>query len=360
MKQVLTTQGSSLLAVLIVGMVISSLAMVTFMSTSDSFEKVTLRKKGSSAFQIAEAGKEHALAELRAGTREPQPDSLIPFYNNKSLGNGFYTVQCSANVRAGTTDDVDSVWIFSQGVLNEQTASLTVLCSYIKNVTHISPSFSAAITAKSKVHVTGTIVIDGMDWDADGSAIVDTMGVPGIKTCGVVDQQGNSKIGGKGYLPQKDAMPPIIDTNVSPLGYPSTPEEALGLPPGALDEYKTTTLPPFPFYGIVYYVCAGTFNCPDFKGSTGIFICHNSSTTATIGNMNGTFRGIIIADQVNLLNADADIVGAIITLSDVESANNFGNGSASVKYSSEMINKIKNIDIKLGNPAVTVASWLQE
>jgi hypothetical protein len=58
------------------------------------------------------------------------------------------------------------------------------------------------------------------------------------------------------------------------------------------------------------------------------------------GNFNAqnTFKGVIIADQINAINGGQTVIGAVITLSTI-SVNQFGAGTAQIYYSSEAVKK---------------------
>ena len=135
------------------------------------------------------------------------------------------------------------------------------------------------------------------------------------------------------------ANPATIEQNAS--NRYTTPEAALGLSSGSLDQYKTSTPPSLPMSGIVYYT-GDLWNAPDFgdedNPSTGILIVHNSGSTATLKNMHGYFKGLIIADDLVHINGDAVVIGGIILQK--STGNTVGNGSAEVKFSSSVLQNL--------------------
>jgi hypothetical protein len=306
-----------------------------------------------SAFNIAEAGKEHALAKFRSGLVVPVAGSGHILFSNQPFDHGSYTVTYAANAAR------DTIRIRSTGTIGTHTSIIDVTCKISFMRTPIDPQIDAAVTALSEVTVTGNISIDGRDWNPTGDTLIDSTGVWGVKSSHGVNVDGSSRIGGKGFAPTKAVTSDIVKENAPAAGYPTNPEEALGLPAGMLDPYKTTSLPSFPFHGIVYYTPTGSFNCPKFKGSTGIFICHNASRTATMKNIDGDFTGLIISDRIDHVNANASIIGAVRTLSPSAGTNAFGNGNATIKYSSRVIADLINSFSFVTDTTYEVVSWKQ-
>jgi len=168
-------------------------------------------------------------------------------------------------------------------------------------------------------------------------------GTYGVSTSGEFNPGGNAKVGGNGIAPDK---PPPIGTFqefADPL--PSTPEEILGLQPGDLDAFKTTTAPTLPMHGGIVYMTenagSDTWESPDFgesgDPSWGIIIFHNSSTTATIRNLHGHFNGIIITDKLIHITGRAIIHGSVLIM---EGNTNVGNGTAELYYSTHAIENV--------------------
>ncbi|MGD9201003.1 MAG: hypothetical protein PVI26_05540 [Chitinispirillia bacterium] len=352
--------GSALLLIMVVGILIVFAAMSTFTSSTFTMAKTSQRKLAVSAFNIAEAGKEHAIAALNADLNLAVPFSRDSILKNIAMGDGTpgsYTVLCSTNALK------DSIWITSVGSIFDNSTEIDVICIPGMVAKQINPTINAAITTRSSFSSNGAIVIDGRNWDHISHTIVDG-GISGVRYNGVLDQTGNSRIGGNGNEPIKNAFPPIVDPNGS--GNPTTPEEVLGLDPGDLDDYIIDTIPsgPLNFENKILYISppAGDeiWINPDFGGSTGILIFHNEGRTAQLKNIHGDFKGIIIADQIVHINANALIYGAIFTLSPVEGGNTFGNGNSDIRYSQSLIELlIQFIEVGKGEGLQEV-SWKQK
>lgn len=345
-------KGSALMIVLMIGILIAALAGVSIFVSNNSFDRVNNRKKKSSVFNIAEAGKEHALALLRSGEFIAEPSVVKSVFKDCKFAKGKYSVTCHAN------KTIDTVKIISIGTLGSESATITIIAIRKRTFASLNPKIESAVTTRSSVTELGNIIIDGRNWSLDGTTLLGD-GVYGIKTCGDLTQSGNALVGGNGGAPIKDAGNPIIEIFANKENYPETPEDVLGLPAGSLEKYKTKSLPSMPFTGIVYYECDGKFNSPNFQGSRGVFICHNESRSATISNVDGSFTGVLIADRVDHINSKTTIIGAVVTLSEVEGTNAFGNGNAHIKYSSAVLSNVINPITVAIDSTYDVISWKQ-
>ena len=293
---------------------------------------VNINGARNKAFYLAEAGVDKKLTELRVNNLNP---------TSSTLGGGSYSAtyctstsnpSCSSNriVSVGTTDGISK--------------TLTVVVKKL-----LPKGVRGAISANGDVALNGSIIVDGRNYNENGTAIVDS-GTYGISSGGTVNQGGSSKIGGNGIAPAKPANPVTIEENATDNIF-TTPEEVLGLDPGSLDQYKTSTPPSSSFNGIVYLTTDWTSNVnfgDASHPSTGILIVHNSSGNALLKNLHGTFKGIIIADDLVHINGDAELIGGVVLQK--SSGNTVGNGSAWVKYSTEAMSKY-------GSLNYSIVSW---
>ncbi|MGD9201002.1 MAG: hypothetical protein PVI26_05535 [Chitinispirillia bacterium] len=349
--------GSVILLLMIVGFLLVFTAMSTFTSSNFSIRKVSQRKSSVSAFNIAEAGKEHAIARINSDPRLPSPLRCDTILRNVGLDKGSYTVSCSTNVLK------DSLWLRSVGSIKSNSTTIAVTCIPKLIPLNINPSINAAVMVRSSITVSGNTEIDGRNWCHIGDTVIDG-GISGICYNGTLTQTGNSTIGGQGVAPMKKASPPIIDPNG--LSNPTTPEEALGLLPGDLEFYIIDSIPsgPMDFENRIVYISprAGDeiFLEPDFGGSSGIFIFHNESRTATLKNIKGYFNGIIIADRLDHINDSTRIYGAVITLSSTEGGNAFGNGDSDIRFSRKVLQLVDQL-VQIGKlERIRVVAWKQE
>lgn len=344
-------RGSVLLSVFFIGTTIMVLIMLTFKMTQATTESVEERKDDLNAFNIAESGKEIALADLRSGKFNPEADSTIVFYTKFPFGSGYFSVTCEGS------HTLDTIKIVSIGVHGDQKVIIEALCELSFNTISVNCNVEAAVTARASVKTLGNVTIDGRDWDTSGTTIIGT-GIKGVKTLQDVDQGGASKIGGDSNAPAKKVSDPAIIEEFASSA-PATPEEALGLPAGILDTYKSDTLPTLPFDGICYYSPSGGVKAPDLTGSRGIFICHNDSYSAVLRNFHGDFKGLIICDNFDKFNGNASVLGAVIALSNSTEENTFSNGTADIMYSSGILADLGAISVQVGGANYDVVSWRQ-
>lgn len=277
---------------------------------------ITMDQSRNNAFYLAEAGLDHKLQELRMGNQNP--------LSSISFGNGVYSASYNAATRQ----------IVATGTANGISRTLIAVVARTT-----PPGARAAITALSDVALSGNITIDGRNHNGLGNLTGDP-GTYGVSSNGTVTQGGSSQIGGNGFAPATPANPAAVEQNATANTY-QTPEEVLGLRPGTLDQYRTSTPPVTPFHGIVY-LTANLWNSPDFgeaeEPSTGILIVHNGTGTAVLKNVHGHFNGIIITDSLIHINGTAVINGAVVLQR--QSGNNIGNGAAQVNYSSEILSNL--------------------
>ncbi len=192
----------------------------------------------------------------------------------------------------------------------------------------------AAVAISGIASTNGSVIVDGREHDSDGN-LTGAPGVYGISTSSsTFNQGGNSKVGGNGIAPAKPANPASYEVNAPALS--TTPEGILGLDSGALDSYQTTTPPSGPFNGILYLT--SSWDGVNLEGSSGILICHNSAGTAYLKNIHGTFKGLIISDDIIHINGDSKIIGAVYGMK--TGGVTLGNGSGEVKFSTQVLSSL--------------------
>jgi hypothetical protein len=358
------SDGYILIALLIIGVLVCTIALITFTSMRNSLKSAGSKRVNTCAFNIAEAGKEHALAQLRGKIVVPIADSSIGILNNVQFGKetclGAYTVRCSSNTAK------NKLWLRSQGGAGNQSVKIEVVCNRYSIISKLAFKPEGAVNARAVVQTTGNITIDGRDWDSSGSATVGN-GVYGVSTCRTFENdKGASSVGGNGNAPPaKGEAANSVKQFADSVNFPKTPEEVLGVAPGFLDPYIVNTLPPLPFHGIVYLNTSAniSFNSNNLAGSSGILIVHDSSNhsgtgTGTMDGVHGDFKGIIIADRFNQLNSNGNMYGAIVALSQISLKDIFGNGTPKVRYSSQVLQNLLNyVDQTTLKYYIDVDSW---
>ncbi|MDX1699892.1 MAG: hypothetical protein R3250_04695 [Melioribacteraceae bacterium] len=258
-----------------------------------------------------------------------------------------------------TVDSENYIKINSRASYFGSTKSVSVLVNPVSNPGFHPPALKAAVSTNNPIKTLGTLTVDGREHDKNGNLLT-TGGTLGIWTTSSFQRKGSSTIGGTDddgddYAPAKKYDEDIVETNQSYSGgYPTTPDSILGgtangFPPGKLksiaqsgkngSQYSTNPATiKTPLKGVTYVELppGGSWISANITGS-GILIVHNSSLDAVIKNLNvGTFKGILIADDIDKIHTD--IIGGVIGLSpSPPSGNCIGNGSGNILYSSEAI-----------------------
>jgi hypothetical protein len=238
------------------------------------------------------------------------------------------------------------------------------ITAYSEKYPFIPPSFKGAITANNPVLTNGNIKIDGRNHTALGNVIAKT-GSYAVWTTGSFTQKGTSDLGGTNlgidYVPSNPANPKVIMENqLWPGGYPNSPDEVMGgsergFKEGTLktiaqsgingSQYVTdpTSLSGNPLSGITYLELPTNFPHNDWEDiditGSGVLIVHNSAKNALMKNLlTGTFKGIIIVDDIIHIQGSATVIGTIIVLTPAPAGGNcVGNSDGKVLYSTEAI-----------------------
>lgn len=249
----------------------------------------------------------------------------------------------------------------------------------------------AAVTAEGSVSTLGNIRIDGRDWNEAGTSIVGP-GVFGISSMSTIVSSGSSTIGGNGFapsiLPNPLAIQPLAlwrdlvdndgdgrldeeqwngvdddgdgeideDTN----DYPENPDLMLNLPTGSLkavaqaqgtyfatqaayEAFRTANGGNLPG-GKVYYLEFNQWQPANLSSTMNatpsILVHHNSAGNAQMKNVHHAFKGLVMADLVQHINGDFLLVGAFMSFSNKAYGNTYGNGNATIKYSSAVLGSL--------------------
>ena len=342
-----------MLFVIVISIIATVIIGSVFLTSRYTIKKGSKRREIVDALNIAEAGKEKILACLRNRDLRPRPgqtDSTV--YSNHPFSNGSYTVSYSTNARN------DTITIISIGKTDEDSAVIKVIA--LLTTFNWKGWIKGAVTSPNEISSLGNIVIDGRDHDTTGALdALSPFSTYGVSSGGTVSAGGSSLMGGGTTPPQDTAVDGLnVEMNADTTGFPRTPEEVLGLPPGTLDSLASSTCPTPPFSGITYV----TKGCNDYTGS-GVLICHNTDGDASLGNFHAydTFKGLIIADENSHFNDSGFVIGAVIMLGREVGGNTFGNGDLKILYSSLMIEQaIKEAYDEINRRwAIPVVSWRQ-
>jgi hypothetical protein len=318
-----------------------------------------------------------------ADRRNPAPTD--PTNNGVFIGwnipysNGAYHILVKDNAddtdpsRSPLVDADDKVVVVVTATLRDGTQR-RIESTIFYNYQPLAMTGLAAILTNSDTDVTGNITVDGRDWDINGSAVVGG-GVYGVMSSASITTGGSSGVGGNGLPPlPRGAAPGSLDPNHSfPTGYPPGPDAAVNARTGTLKSMAQasgtyfTTQAAYDHYialnggvvpgGQVIYLEATTsppFNLGrSMNNQPSIIVVHNSTSTASIKNVHGDFKGVLFADQIDHVNAGTNILGMIQTFSDVPYGNALGNGNSTVKFSSAVLRNLPSS----GPGACTMLDW---
>ncbi|MGE5680535.1 MAG: hypothetical protein ACM34K_06590 [Bacillota bacterium] len=314
-----------------------------------------------SASNIAQSGANLALRQLAE-----DPAWRTGFTDKPMLGGKCTVTVTDINYKGNPAIKITSAGLTDYSAegfaSNSPKITDTTVCYIIKGF--IPAAVKAAITANNNVETKGNLQVDGRDHRSDGtlltsSKVLNITGTLAVWTTKDLDQGGSSDLGGTSswtdYAPSRPGSPLVYKTYQTwPGGYPSTPDgilggESAGYTEGTLksiaksksggSQYVTNPAAlSLPLKGVTYVELESdeTWQSMNLTGS-GILIVHNAACDAKIKNLNsGTFTGLLIADDI--VHVHNNIVGAVICLTQNPSEGNcIGNGSGTVKYSSEAV-----------------------
>ncbi|HEX3018720.1 MAG TPA: hypothetical protein VHP36_00385 [Chitinispirillaceae bacterium] len=152
-------QGSALIAVLVIGIIGFIISTIMFRSTKTSINRTADRRVDVILLNIAEAGKEHALAFLKSGQINLTPNTRTQIVQNSNFNGGTYTVSCSS------TTVLDTLWLYSEAKYERKKKSIETA------YTIIWASSPSAAYDKS-IAVGGSITWSGTGWLNAGKGLV--------------------------------------------------------------------------------------------------------------------------------------------------------------------------------------------
>ena len=389
-------QGTILLIAL--GLVFSlSAACTLYLSASNSarrtsaFEHDLLRSRRAS-----EEGIYRSIDELR----------LITDGDSNGMGNITFVGQDSREIIVGLEPlGGDLYRVRSRGQHPLAAYTTDALIQVIPS-DPLSLDARAAITARGPVTTTGSIMVDGRDWAADGSGLVGP-GTFGISTTYNVTRMGSSTIGGNGSAPAKTTNPAIIEEfanwangidedgdgatdeeawdNIDNDGdglidedtnsFPETPDAAFKIPEGTLKAaamaqgtYFTSAAAANAYFvangghvpgGKIIYCEFGLWEPVAFGGALNadpsLVIHHLPDGSAHSKNIHGELKGMFIADYITHINGDFMLLGAVMTFAPDAIGNAYGNGNADIRFSSEVLGNLPTAQPQ--TQKVRILSW---
>ena len=366
-------RGFALIAVLVVMVVLGLIGSASLTLTAGDQKVTRLFSDANQADAAAAAGLEHGVAMFQAGGAFPVDASINGYAYNVTIWPDTFDYNADAVA--------DTVYLASDGTFNEDGDGEIV---YVLTSEATKNNFKgsqrlriakrtmniqapAALTSNSSANLTGNITIDGRNHSINGTLNSNNGNTgacdenkPAVTltdSTEYVDDQGSVALDGHSSYASNN--PPYTDKNANIVYV--TPEDVLGLEPGDLDaimQNADTYTAPDSIVGMVYV--DGDYGSGAAGGSTvngtGVLIVHNplfnprehdpndplydaakaadpDYAPANLGNINGgTFHGLIIADKIERINGNINIIGAVVSLSEID-ITIVGNGTAEVLYS---------------------------
>lgn len=341
------SRGSTLIFVVSLAIILNIILVSIGLTVMKTQKFTGSNRTKTSSLLLAEAGKDKVFAELKNGTLKLAPKECRKFVSDSSLSIGTFTVTCRTN------DSLDTFWIESWGKDGKSETGVSTIVTLVPEIEINIKGIESALTVKSNIEINGNIVIDGRDHYSNGNPNTEqsAVNVVAIRTPGTVtiknENPNKVSVIGKGegvsYSYGQNAIEKVVGDSLF-----KTPEEYLGLDSNSLNNIKKDTVNGKKFNndgfnGIRYLTgISGTLNL-DLGTSSGIIIVHNKNGDAKVSiNANDKFKGIVIVDQMDMLNGNGKITGAVVALKEDSGTTKFGNGTAKILYSSEVLRNIMN------------------
>jgi hypothetical protein len=351
-----------MITVIAIAIILNITLLIFFITTRHTSKVTGERRQNVTSLNIAEAGKEKLYAEIRSDSLRPSLNAPpTTAYANMAFGNGHFTVSYRTDAWA------DTLWIKSRATTTTGNSATIDVIALIPPVIPINGAPTrGAVTARSSVAVSGSIEIDGREHDTACGLISGATGTYAVSAGGSVTVDGNAKVGGNGadlikkqvYDVNTTLHQKVAEENVAidPVKYGS-PEAFLGVPAGSLDAYKFSSGSiPANFHGIRYDTASYVGPLDLGPDASGILIVHNGSQTAKLKINGGTFRGLIICDEMDKINGTVTIRGAVVVLKGT--AITFeGLGNASICYSSAILTHLNDFCGNQIRNSVKEVSW---
>ncbi len=378
--------GSILIVTLVAAVVIAGFTFALYVVSRGETEGTKSESRRSKALQAAEAGIGEAFDRLNRGV-----DPAIDRSEDLRLS---YRVSAE---NLGSTSAGNQVFrLTSQARFASADRAVEAI---VENQTR-QARMQAAVTSNGPVALSGSVIVDGRDHDANGFGVVGG-GVFGVISSQLVVSGGNSSVGGNGTAPVDDPteLDNVFDQFV-PFGdgidqdldgrldeelldgldnegdgridedlmpFPSSPDAVFGLPEGTLAAYAQSQGTYFTSFGELssYMSSNGNeipggkiivldfpstpeagpiWNPADFgdamNADPSIFVFHTPHANAVVRNLHGRFKGLLLTDYADHVNGEAEILGGILTFGRSRVGNVYGNGNARILYSSAVLSHL--------------------
>ena len=368
-------RGSALILSLVVTLVVAGMSG-TYLTLSVSKKNATFAEvEREKAFYAAEAALAQAKYELTSGR-----DYDTPGLGNVTL-NGIANTQCTVTFdTTGLTGNQRRLTAIAVFGPNNKRIDRSIEEVVDKPVTQIKGNWLGAIVSEDPLDFNGNVEVDGRDWNMANSAIVGD-GVGAAMSGGTITVGGSAGLGGNGQAPPDAGASPGsmdpdhnwgadgLDNDLDGTAdqpsetYPSDPDQALGFPNGTLKTAAIATGTYFTsqamytaalvangnkmFSGKIVY--CDFIPAPPFELGTGmnampsVLVVHNAASNAVMKNIHGDFKGMMLADKIEHVNAGTNILGMIQAWG--QFGNVFGNGTSTIRFSSEVLSNLPSVAV---------------
>lgn len=282
-----------------------------------------------------------------------------------------------------------------------------------QEVDPLEAGMRGGVVTYAQTDLSGSITVDGNDVYPDGTDNPLGLDVFGISSVSGVSLKGSAKAGGNGRPPSGSPNQYNVEQNATwgdgtdangngvidpnERRFPLSPDEVVNLSLGSLKQMAQASGTYFATEaawtdyvdehsdqlpgGKVFYLDfkSSNFNIdfPDeMNDEPSIFVNHKVDNpydannddvvdsgldpkgASELGNIHGSFRGLMIVDGVKHFNGGFHIIGGIVSLAGQQYGNVFGNGNALIQYSSAVLNDLPDV-ARQGSPFEIIA-WTSE
>jgi Tfp pilus assembly protein PilX len=367
-------RGFALIAVIVVMVVLGLIGGAALTLTAGDQKVTRLFADANQADAAAAAGLEHAVAVFQSSGAFPVDATINGYdyhadktadlydYNGDSVAD---TVYLASDGTLNDVGDGEIVWLLTSTATKGSFKAAQQLRVSKRNLSIFAPG---ALTANHQVNLTGNITVDGRDHSVNGT-VIDAASTANTGAChenkpavmltdtlDTVSAEGSTTLFCNSIYASDDCV--AKDAGIVYV----TPEDVLGLNPGDLDgliQDAGSYVPPMDsITGMVYVngdYGAGAAGGNNVSG-TGVLIVHNPLydprqhdpadamydasiaadpryAPANLGNINGgTFHGLIIADKIDRINGDINVIGGVVSLTEID-VTLVGAGTAEILYS---------------------------
>jgi len=374
-------RGQALVSSIFVVVALMSVSAAYLLVSYGAYEGDRRDNEGIRARCAAEEAINLSIAELKVGVDT----------GGDGLGNLTQTGDDGRELRASVVPlGGDLYRLHGVGELRRARAGYDAIVQVIPGPPLMFP-FRAAIAAEGAVNTLGNISVDGRNWNSGGTSLVGP-GVFGISSRNNITNGGSSTVGGNGFAPSR---PPnaatlekyatwkdlvdndgdgsvdeelfdgidndhdgVIDEDTQ--GYPTSPDVMFKLSAGTLkqtaqangtyfasqtayENYRAAHGGNLPG-GEIYYLDFATWQPANLSSTMNatpsIIIQHAPAGNALMKNVHFQFKGLVLGDFVEHINGDFLLVGAFMSFGNKAIGNAFGNGNATIRFSSAVLGQL--------------------